>query len=140
MTAIETAIDSFIAAVKFNADGLVATIAQEINSGEVLMLAWQNAAALRLTLQKREMVYFSRSRQKLWHKGESSGHIQQLHSIAMDCDGDALLAKVTQVGGIACHTGRKSCFYREFSDNDATSDGIVSNAPVLKDPQQIYGA
>lgn len=132
----KTAIEQFIAAVKFNADGLVSTVAQDADSGEILMLAWQNAESLRLTLEKQEMVYFSRSRQKLWHKGETSGHTQKLHSIAMDCDGDAIVAKVTQIGGIACHTGRKSCFYREFSN----TDGIVDNAPVLKDPKQIYGA
>lgn len=127
-------IDDFIAAVKFNADGLVTTIAQDVESGDVLMLAWQNAESLRQTLEKGEMVYFSRSRQQLWHKGETSGHTQTVHSIAMDCDGDAILAKVTQHGGIACHTGRKSCFYREFSPDN----GIVINAPVLKDPKTIY--
>lgn len=127
-------IDDFIAAVKFNADGLVTTIAQDVESGDVLMLAWQNAESLRQTLEKGEMVYFSRSRQQLWHKGETSGHTQTVHSIAMDCDGDAILAKVTQHGGIACHTGRRSCFHREFSPDN----GIVINAPVLKDPKTIY--
>lgn len=131
-----SSIDDFIAAVNFNNDGLVATLAQDAASGEVLMMAWQNADSLRATLEKREMVYFSRSRQKLWHKGETSGHTQRLHNIVMDCDGDALLAKVTQVGGIACHTGRRSCFYREFSD----ADGIFNNAPVIKDPETIYGS
>lgn len=129
------AIEEFISAVKFNDDGLVSTVAQDAQSGEILMLAWQNADSLRLSLTRMEMVYFSRSRQRLWHKGESSGHTQKIHSIAMDCDGDAIVAKVTQIGGIACHTGRKSCFYREFSD----SQGIINNAEVIKDPQHIYG-
>lgn len=130
-----TTIEQFIEQVTFNADGLVSTVAQDAESGEILMLAWQNAESLRLTLEKQQMVYFSRSRQKLWHKGETSGHTQRLHSIALDCDGDALLAKVTQIGGIACHTGRKSCFYREFS----SEQGITDNAPVIKDPNTIYG-
>ncbi len=128
------AIETFIAKVKFNQDGLVAAIAQEKKTGEVLMLAWQNEESLRLTLEKMEMVYFSRSRQKLWHKGESSGHTQIVHEISLDCDGDAILAKVTQNDGIACHTGRKSCFYQSFS----ATEGIKENAPVLKDPKRIY--
>lgn len=132
---MKQAIEAFIAQIKFNTDGLVSTVAQDNETGEILMLAWQNAESLRLTLEKQEMVYFSRSRQKLWHKGESSGHSQKLHSIAMDCDGDALIAKVTQIGGIACHTGRKSCFYRQFSPEK----GIIPNAPVIKDPKTIYG-
>ncbi len=127
-------IEQFIAEVKFNADGLVSTVAQDVESGEVLMLAWQNADSLRQSLTRMEMVYFSRSRQCLWHKGESSGHIQKIHSIAMDCDGDAIVAKVTQIGGIACHTGRKSCFYRQYSD----TDGIINNADIIKDPKHIY--
>ncbi len=127
-------ITHFIDQVKFNADGLVAAIAQDAESGEVLMLAWQNADSLRLTLEKGEMVYFSRSRQQLWHKGESSGHRQIVKNIAIDCDGDAVLAQVTQIGGIACHTGRKSCFYRQFSP----AQGVIDNAPVLKDPKAIY--
>lgn len=127
-------IDDFINAVNFNADGLVTTIAQDAETGKVLMLAWQNADSLRLTLEKGEMVYYSRSRQQLWHKGETSGHTQTVHNIVIDCDGDAVLASVTQHGGIACHTGRNSCFYRQFSP----VEGIVNNAPVLKDPSEIY--
>lgn len=129
------AIDQFIEQIQFNADGLITTVAQDADSGEVLMLAWQNAESLRLSLEKGEMVYFSRSRQKLWHKGESSGHIQKIHAIAMDCDGDAIVAKVTQIGGIACHTGRKSCFYRQFS----AEHGLINNAEVIKSPEAIYG-
>ncbi len=129
------AIETFIAQVKFNNDGLVTAIAQEQTTGEVLMLAWQNEQSLRLTLEKMEMVYYSRSRQKLWHKGETSGHTQKVHEISLDCDGDAILAKVTQNDGIACHTGRKSCFYRSFSNEQ----GIKENAPVIKSPDSIYG-
>lgn len=128
-------IDQFIEQVQFNAHGLVAAIAQDADSGEVLMMAWQNRQSLRMSLEKGEMVYFSRSRNRLWHKGESSGHTQKIHHIAVDCDGDAIVAKVTQVGGIACHTGRKSCFYRQYS----ADKGIVNNAEVIKSPQQIYG-
>ncbi len=135
MSTTENAINDFIAQVTFNEQGLVTTIAQDAETGEVLMLAWQNAESLRLTLEKGEMVYFSRSRQTLWHKGETSGHAQTVHQLAIDCDGDAVLAKVTQHGGIACHTGRKSCFYREFSP----THGVVDNAPVLKNPKEIYG-
>lgn len=134
MNAIDS-INQFIEQIQFNADGLITTVAQDADSGEVLMLAWQNAESLRLSLEKGEMVYFSRSRQKLWHKGESSGHIQKIHAIAMDCDGDAIVAKVTQVGGIACHTGRKSCFYRQFS----AEHGLINNAEVIKSPEAIYG-
>lgn len=129
-----TAIDRFIAQVNFNPEGLVTTIAQDIETGDILMLAWQNAESLRLTLETQQMVYFSRSRQALWYKGESSGHKQLLHSLSLDCDGDAMVAKVSQQGGIACHTGRKSCFYRNFS----TTEGIINNAPVIKDPKHIY--
>lgn len=128
-------IEQFIEQVNFNADGLVSTVAQDKESGEILMLAWQNAESLRLTLEKMEMVYFSRSRQQLWHKGETSGHTQLVHCLTMDCDGDAIVAEVTQLGGIACHTGRKSCFYRQFSE----TAGLVNSAPVLKDPKKIYG-
>ncbi|MGY0399981.1 MAG: phosphoribosyl-AMP cyclohydrolase [Ostreibacterium sp.] len=130
-----TAIDTFIKQVNFNAEGLVASIAQEVNTNKVLMLAWQNAESLRLSLEKMEMVYFSRSRQQLWHKGEVSGHTQKIHTIAIDCDGDAVLAKITQIGGIACHTGRKSCFYQTFS----SKLGIINNTDIIKHPTDIYG-
>ncbi|PID54627.1 MAG: phosphoribosyl-AMP cyclohydrolase [Gammaproteobacteria bacterium] len=128
------AIAEFLKQVKFNTEGLVPAIAQDAETGEVLMLAWQNTESLRLTLEKQEMVYYSRSRQCLWHKGESSGHTQAVVSIAMDCDGDTIVAKVKQQGGIACHTGRKSCFYRQF----CPQSGVVDNAPVIKDPAEIY--
>ena len=110
--------------VKWDRDGLVPAIAQEADSGDVLMFAWMNREALALTLQRGEAVYWSRSRRRLWHKGEESGHVQQVHEIRLDCDADVVLLKVTQRGhepGIACHTGRHSCFYRRL-DNGAWSE------------------
>ena len=101
--------------VTWNADGLVPAIAQDATTGAVLMLAWMNRESLALTLRERRAVYWSRSRARLWRKGEESGHVQRLIDIRLDCDGDTLLLKVEQVGGIACHTGRPSCFYNEFS-------------------------
>ena len=101
--------------IKYNADGLVPAIAQCAETGEVLMLAWMNAEALRLTLEEKRGVYFSRSRQKLWRKGESSGHIQELVSAHLDCDGDTILLKVRQTGA-ACHTGARSCFFQDFEE------------------------
>ncbi len=95
----------------WNADGLLPAIAQDADTGEVLMMAWMNAEALALTLKEQRAVYWSRSRQSLWRKGESSGHVQKLVSIHLDCDGDTVLLRVEQVGGIACHTGRRSCFF-----------------------------
>lgn len=125
---------SWIDEVKFNADGLVTVIAQDRRSGRVLMLAWANAEALQETATTGRGVYFSRSRKKLWRKGEESGNVQQVHSIRLDCDGDAVIYSVTQIGGMACHTGRESCFYRELIDGQwQTVD------PVIVDPQKIYG-
>lgn len=123
--------------VRFNADGLVAAIAQDAQSGRVLMLAWMNAQALQETLRTGHAVYWSRSRQRLWHKGETSGHTQTVHDIRLDCDGDAILLSVTQKGGIACHTGRQSCFYRRLDGQESTAQW-VSTDPILKDPDQIY--
>ncbi|MBI0420234.1 MAG: phosphoribosyl-AMP cyclohydrolase, partial [Nitrosospira sp.] len=97
--------------VKWSDDGLVTVVAQEADTGQVLMVAWMNREALRLTAETGEAVYWSRSRKKLWHKGEESGNVQKIKEIRMDCDGDVLLLKVQQAGGIACHTGRRSCFY-----------------------------
>lgn len=125
-----TALDSEI---KWDSKGLVPAIAQDVNTGEVLMVAWMNKESLSLTIEKQQAVYWSRSRQKLWFKGEESGHVQQLKEIRMDCDADVLLLQVDQLGGIACHTGRKRCFYRVFRNKE-----WVSDEPVIKDPSQIY--
>jgi phosphoribosyl-AMP cyclohydrolase len=122
--------------VKWDRDGLVPVIAQEASSGDVLMFAWMNREALALTAEKGQAVYFSRSRQKLWHKGEESGHQQQVHEIRLDCDNDVVLLRVTQLGhdpGIACHTGRHSCFFQRLE-----SGRWQAVEPVLKDPDSIY--
>ncbi len=122
--------------IKWDAQGLVPVIAQEHGSGDVLMLAWMNREALQQTAQLGRAVYFSRSRGRLWFKGEESGHVQQVHEIRVDCDQDVVLLKVTQLGhvpGIACHTGRHSCFYRVLR-----GDGWQPVDPVLKDPGTIY--
>ena len=125
----------FIAQVKWNAAGLAPAIAQQYDSGLVLMLAWMNAESLAATVAEGRAVYYSRSRKKLWRKGEESGHIQTLHEIRLDCDGDTLLLKVDQTGGIACHTGRAHCFYRRL-DGEIWRDA----EPILKDPREIYSA
>ena len=119
--------------IQWTDDGLVPVIAQEEGSGDVVMFAWMNRESLALTAQKGEAVYFSRSRNKLWHKGEESGHVQKVKSIRVDCDKDVVLLTIEQVGGIACHTGRHSCFYHELQ-----GDAWVAVEPVLKDPKQIY--
>ena len=121
--------------IRWDADGLVPAIAQDHQTGRVLMVAWMNREALAQTAQRNEAVYWSRSRQKLWHKGEESGHTQRVHEIRLDCDADVIVLQVEQRGGIACHTGRESCFYRVLKDGEwQTVDA------VLKDPAQIYGA
>jgi len=102
--------------VRWNADGLVVAVAQEVATNDVLMLAWMDREALAETLARGEAVYWSRSRKQLWHKGDTSGHFQKVHDIRLDCDGDAILLTVEQVGRIACHTGRHSCFYRTLQD------------------------
>ena len=125
--------NNFLDEVAWNNDGLVPAIAQDAKSGRVLMVAWMNREALALTMQENRVVYWSRSRQKLWHKGEESGHIQQLVELRLDCDNDVIIMQVNQLGGIACHTGRESCFYRVLRDGQwETVD------PVLKDPGEIY--
>ncbi|MDP5239725.1 phosphoribosyl-AMP cyclohydrolase [Uliginosibacterium sp. 31-16] len=120
--------------VVWDEQGLVPAIAQDFETGEVLMFAWMNREALGLTAEKGEAVYWSRSRRKLWHKGEESGHIQKVREIRMDCDGDVILLKIEQVGGIACHTGRRSCFFQRHLDGG----GWEEADPVLKDPAEIY--
>ncbi len=122
--------------IKWDRDGLVPAIAQEKGSNDVLMMAWMNREALALTAQKGQAVYWSRSRQRLWHKGEESGHFQTVHSIRLDCDADVVLLQVTQQGhepGIACHTGRHSCFFQRLEQGQWRSID-----PVLKDPATVY--
>ena len=119
--------------IKWTADGLVPVIAQESGTGKVLMLAWMNREALTLTVQEGRAIYWSRSRNKLWRKGEESGHIQQLKDIRLDCDNDAILLEVEQLGGIACHTGRHNCFYQQLQDEE-----WIAVEPVIKDPNKIY--
>ena len=120
--------------VAWDAQGLVPTIAQDAASGEVLMFAWMNREALALTAATGHAVYWSRSRGRLWHKGEESGHTQKVLELRVDCDKDVVLLKIDQVGGIACHTGRRSCFF-----NRLETSGWQDVEPVLKDPKLIYG-
>jgi phosphoribosyl-AMP cyclohydrolase len=119
--------------VKWDEHGLVPVIAQEAATGDILMFAWMNREALAKTVELGEAVYWSRSRKKLWHKGEESGHVQKVLEIRLDCDEDVVLLKVEQAGGIACHTGRHSCFFQKFEEGD-----WVAVDPVLKDPDSIY--
>ena len=122
--------------IRWDEHGLVPVIAQEACTGDVLMFAWMNREALQRTAETSEAVYWSRSRRKLWHKGEESGHVQTVHDVRIDCDNDVVLLKVTQTGhepGIACHTGRHSCFYSRLQDGEWTPVD-----PVLKDPESIY--
>ncbi len=126
--------------VKWDAQGLVPVIAQEQSSGDVLMFAYMNREALEKTAELKRAVYFSRSRNKLWFKGEESGHVQTVHDIRLDCDGDVVLLKVTQLGhepGIACHTGRHSCFFSTLEDTGGQKQWKTVD-PVLKDPTSIY--
>lgn len=125
--------DAWLNKVNWTHDGLVPVIAQDMDSGAVLMVAWMNREALKRTVEGGEAVYWSRSRKKLWHKGEESGHVQKVHEIRLDCDEDVLLLKVEQIGGIACHTGRNNCFYQKLDGRE-----WVSIEPVLKDPADIY--
>jgi phosphoribosyl-AMP cyclohydrolase len=119
--------------VPWDKDGLVPVITQEFSTGRVLTLAWMNREALTLTADKGEAVYWSRSRKKLWRKGEESGHTQKVRELRLDCDSDAILLRVDQAGGIACHTGRESCFFRKLENGR-----WVTTDPVLRDPADIY--
>ena len=119
--------------VHWDKDGLVAAIAQDAASGRILMVAWMNREALLETQKRGEAVYWSRSRSRLWHKGEESGHVQKVRELRLDCDADAILLKVEQVHGIACHTGRESCFFRKLDDGS-----WIETDPVLKEPVDIY--
>ncbi len=120
-------------ALKWDADGLIPAISQDATSGRVLIVAWMNRAALQETVASGKAVYWSRSRQRLWRKGEESGHEQKVRTIRADCDGDVLLLSVDQIGGIACHTGRESCFFLELREGR-----WVTTDPVLKEPGEIY--
>ncbi|MES2205327.1 MAG: phosphoribosyl-AMP cyclohydrolase [Pseudomonadota bacterium] len=127
----------WLEAIRWNEQGLISVIAQEKDTGTVLMLAWMNKEALHKTVQTGEAVYFSRSRQKLWHKGELSGHTQKVHDIFLDCDGDAILIHVEQLGGIACHTGRHHCFFHKL-EHTASENRWEAVYPILKDPKTFY--
>ncbi|HED17593.1 MAG TPA: phosphoribosyl-AMP cyclohydrolase [Gammaproteobacteria bacterium] len=124
---------SFQDEIKWDKDGLVPVIAQEHGTGDILMMAWMNRESLGLTVETGHVVYWSRSRQRLWHKGEESGNQQVVSEIRLDCDNDVVLVTVEQKGGIACHTGRHSCFYKKLQD-----DQWVTVDPVLRDPKQMY--
>ena len=123
--------------IKWDQNGLIPAIAQEVGSNQILMVAWMNRESLTRTVACGQAVYWSRSRTKLWHKGEESGHFQTVHQIRLDCDDDVLLLQVEQVGGMACHTGRYSCFFHELQSNDGAM-GWVEVEPVLKNPDDIY--
>jgi len=124
---------SWLDEVRWDAQGLVPAIAQDAATGEVLMFAWMNREALALTAELGHAVYWSRSRGKLWHKGEESGHTQRVIEMRVDCDKDVVLLKIEQIGGIACHTGRRSCFFSRLE-----TSGWRDVEPVLKDPKEIY--
>lgn len=127
------AMNNFLDDVKWTAEGLVPAIAQDASTGKILMMAWMNRDALAQTAQSGFAVYWSRSRNALWHKGESSGHQQKVMEIRLDCDADVVVLQIQQIGGIACHTGRASCFYRVLNN-----DQWQTVDPVIKDPKEIY--
>jgi phosphoribosyl-AMP cyclohydrolase len=125
--------DIWLNKINWSDDGLVQVVTQEAETKKVLMVAWMNREALKLTVETGEAHYWSRSRKKLWHKGEESGHVQKIKEIYLDCDADVLLLAVEQVGGISCHTGRHNCFFNKFEDGQWLID-----APVIKSPEEIY--
>tara|TARA_B110000090_G_scaffold39994_1_gene44264 strand:- start:6682 stop:7065 length:384 start_codon:yes stop_codon:yes gene_type:complete len=125
--------DNFINKITWDENGLLPVVAQDATSGRVLMVAWMNSEALALTVQEQRAVYWSRSRKKLWYKGEESGHVQHVKEIRLDCDSDVLILQVEQIGSIACHTGRASCFYRILQDGE-----WLTVDPVVKNPGEIY--
>ncbi|MBM2830300.1 MAG: hisI [Gammaproteobacteria bacterium] len=124
---------SWLDEINWNSDGLVPAVAQDVNSGKVLTLAWMDREALYMTVQKGQAVYWSRSKKRLWRKGEESGHTQEVQEIYLDCDKDTIVLKVIQAGGIACHTGRQSCFFHRLENNR-----WIESEPVIKDPGDIY--
>lgn len=125
--------EAWLEKIKWSPEGLVPAVAQDAGSGRVLMVAWMNREALQETARTGEVHYWSRSRAKLWHKGEESGHVQEVREIRLDCDADVIVLAVEQAGGIACHTGRQSCFYQKLENGE-----WVVVDPVLKDPKDIY--
>ncbi len=124
---------NWIDEISWDANGLVPVIAQEHDTGRILMFAWMNREALQLTNDTKQAVYWSRSRNRLWRKGEESGHVQNVHEIRLDCDEDVVLIKVEQIGGIACHTGRHNCFFKKLEN-----ESWLIDQPIIKDPKDIY--
>lgn len=129
---------AWLDAVKWDAQGLVPAIAQDAATGDILMVAWMNREALEETARTSRGVYWSRSRNKLWRKGEESGHVQNISEIRLDCDHDVVLLKIEQVGGIACHTGRRSCFFQKLDRDAQGQSQWTTTSPVLKNPDEIY--
>ena len=125
---------SYLDKVNWNEDGLVPVVAQDVESGRLLMQAWANRESLQASIEEGRAVYWSRSRSRLWRKGEESGNVQKLVDVYMDCDNDTLCFKVQQIGGIACHTGRESCFFQKLENGE-----WKASEPVLKDPAEMYG-
>ena len=129
---------SWLDQINWDANGLVPVIAQEFGTGKVLMFAWMNREALLLTDDTKQAVYWSRSRNKLWRKGEESGHTQRVHEIRVDCDEDVILLIVEQIGGIACHTGRHNCFFKKLEHTDLEKQVWLIDQPIIKNPEDIY--
>ena len=125
---------SWIQSIKWDKDGLVPVIAQDYRTNKILMFAWMNQEALELTQKNKKAFYWSRSRKKIWEKGEESGHVQNVHEIRLDCDSDVILLKIEQIENIACHTGRETCFYQKLDDKNMW----VTDYPVIKEPKDIY--
>jgi phosphoribosyl-AMP cyclohydrolase len=125
---------SWIQSIKWDKDGLVPVIAQDYRTNTILMFAWMNQEALELTQKNKKAFYWSRSRKKIWEKGEESGHVQNVHEIRLDCDGDVILLKIEQIENIACHTGRETCFYQKLDNKNMW----VTDYPVIKEPKDIY--
>ncbi|HAP04497.1 MAG TPA: phosphoribosyl-AMP cyclohydrolase [Methylophilaceae bacterium] len=125
---------NWIQSIKWDKDGLVPVIAQDFKTNKILMFAWMNQEALELTQKNKKAFYWSRSRKKIWEKGEESGHVQNVHEIRLDCDGDVILLKIEQIENIACHTGRETCFYQKLDDKNMW----VTDYPVIKEPKDIY--
>jgi len=132
--------ETLVLCPKFDADGLIAAMAVDAETNEPLMLAYMNEESLKLTLEKGEAVYYSRSRQEIWHKGATSGHTQKIHEIRTDCDQDALILIVTQQGAGACHTGRSSCFYRTVKMGSNPVTLVLNNEEKTFDPEAVYGS